>query len=171
MLCYGLFLLSLNNFVNCHTSSAGISGNLQIPVILRPRNCSLQWRCRKQSRAPDMKWPVPGSRRNRRNRNKTKSKTKTTCKTKTKTKNSIHSSISTEWLFICWNPSYIGQAASIGLIPLLFQEVLHGFFKVPCIGLVEVGSLGQEVRVDYDPECNVHKYILYVCQWKKLFLA
>ena len=54
----------------------------------------------------------------------------------------MHGSISTGWLFI-WviSASDIGQATSTGEIPLLFENCC-GFFKVPHIGLVEVGRLG-----------------------------
>ena len=49
--------------------------------------------------------------------------------------NGIHSSISTEWLFICWNPSYwciryrTGHQHQ-GDSPTLFEKC-WGFFKVP----------------------------------------
>ena len=63
----------------------------------------------------------------------------------------IHSSISTEWPLICWNPSYWCIRYRTGLqhrgdSPTLFEKCC-GIFKVPCIGLVEVGRLGQWLNI------------------------
>ena len=65
--------------------------------------------------------------------------------------NGIHSSISTEWLFICWSLSYkciryMTGRQRLGDSPTLFEKCC-GFFKVPCIGLAEVGRLGQRLNI------------------------